>query len=71
MMLLARYLKDTGTSQKTFAALAGVDQSVVSRLARQQIQPGLDLAFRIEKLTDGAVPAASWVSCEKPQEAAE
>jgi predicted XRE-type DNA-binding protein len=61
MMSLTEYLAQSGTSQKTFAEQVGVDQSVVSRLARRDIRPSLELAFKIERATDGQVPAAGWV----------
>lgn len=58
---LATYLKSRGISQREFARLLGVDPSIVSRLVHDLMRPSLELAVRIERLTNGLVTAASWV----------
>ena len=69
MSNLLKYLDDNAMSQRAFAKLIGVDASIVSRLARSEIRPSLDLAFAIERETSGAVPAVSWVPlAEAPED---
>ena len=61
MSTLASFLEANGKSQRKFAAEIDVDPSIVSRLCKAQMRPSLDLAFAIERVTGGAVPASSWV----------
>lgn len=61
MMKLSEYLKEAGMSQAAFAALVGVDKSIISRLSTEAMKPSLQLAFAIDRATGGKVPAASWV----------
>lgn len=61
MTKLACYLDAEGINQKDFAALLGVAQGTVSRIASGAKRPGLALAVKIESLTEGKVPVASWV----------
>jgi transcriptional regulator with XRE-family HTH domain len=70
MSTLSAYLCSANISQKAFAELVEIDKSVVSRLARMEIRPSLDLAFRIERVTNGAVPASSWVEAPEPERGA-
>jgi DNA-binding XRE family transcriptional regulator len=58
---LSHYAKETGLSQRELARRLGVDPSIVSRLLNGQMRPGLELAVRIQRLTDGRVVASSWV----------
>lgn len=58
---LHSYLQRSGISQRKFAELVGVDDSVISRFARDLAKPGLDVAVRIERISFGEVPASSWV----------
>jgi len=62
----------SGLSREQFAAKAGISRSYLSLLEAGKKQPSLEVAVRIERLTSGAVLAASWVP-EEPQarEAAE
>jgi DNA-binding transcriptional regulator YdaS (Cro superfamily) len=62
MSTLNDYLSAKSISQKAFADLLGVDQSIVSRLSRRAMRPSLELAFAIERATDGAVLAGSWLA---------
>lgn len=62
---LASYLDTRGISQREFARLLDVDPSIVSRLVHGQMRPGLELAFRIERLTKGRIKAASWVPADE------
>ena len=47
--------------QEEIAQSLKVDQTTVSRIERGDVLPGLALAIAIEELTDGHVPAASWL----------
>lgn len=59
---LAAYLSETGISQRAFAKDIATDPSVVSRFVSGAARPGLDLAFVIEEVTTGRVPASCWRS---------
>ena len=65
MDILQTYLSESGLRQADLAQMVGVQQTTISRLARGIITPSLDLAFAIERATQGAVPAAAWVSPEE------
>ena len=60
MEQLSTYLSNNGISQRAFAKRVGIDQSVISRFARGEARPSLDVALNIEKETGGAVPCESW-----------
>lgn len=59
-MELAAHLATAGITQAAFARRVGTAQSVISRLSRGTIKPGLQLAIRIEQETAGAVPVEAW-----------
>ena len=61
MSVLHSFLSDRGITQSDFAARLHVDQATVSRLVRGVARPSLDLAVRIERETEGLIPASSWV----------
>lgn len=61
MMTLHAYLAENAIRQEDFAARVGVKQATISRLVRRDVLPGLVLAVRIERETDGAVPVEIWV----------
>lgn len=61
MMDLCTYLSTTGTKQTQLAEVLGVSRSYLSQLVGGTKSPSLELAVRIERATDGAVPVASWV----------
>lgn len=63
---LAKHLKDTGMTQAQCAAHLGIDQATVSKLCRRKMLPGLELAVRIERMTQGVVSAASWIVANTP-----
>ncbi len=69
MSKLTEYRKLRGLSQSKFAALVGVDQSVLSRVETGSIVPSLRLAIEIERETGGAVPVNSWVQSKSPSSA--
>ncbi len=51
-------------SQSDIAMKFGISQAYLSQILSGKRRPSLDLAIRIERLTDGAVPATSWVEQE-------
>ncbi|WP_299734696.1 helix-turn-helix transcriptional regulator [uncultured Roseobacter sp.] len=59
--LLGQYLSETDARQEDFAPRVGLSQSAISRLMTGRTKVSLELAFEIEKITKGAVPAKSWV----------
>ena len=50
------------TARDRFAKLAEIDVSRVSQICRGHHRPGMTVAARIEKITNGAVPLQYWVS---------
>ncbi|WP_089848771.1 helix-turn-helix transcriptional regulator [Salipiger marinus] len=61
MQKLAEYRKQVGISQREFADLVGVHQSIISKLEAGRAQPGLSLAVRIQKATSDHVPVTVWL----------
>lgn len=61
MEQLKQYIKDQKTTGRDFAANIGVSASVVSRYMSGQVRPPLDVAFVIEDVTGGQVPARCWI----------
>lgn len=59
---LLSYLKARHATQAEFAASVGITQAALSRMLAGKITPSLTTAVRIERATDGAVPASSWVT---------
>ena len=57
----------SGLSRTDWAKRLNISKSYMSDLLNGNRVPSLDLAVRIERATDGAVPASSWL----PEEAAE
>lgn len=60
MNTFPKYVADNGISNSQLAESLGVDHSTAWRLANGRMRPGLDLAAKIERITQGAVPIASW-----------
>jgi transcriptional regulator with XRE-family HTH domain len=59
---IVKYLEATEISQAQFARLTGTREGQVSAWVRGTRKPSLAEAFRLEKATGGAIPAASWVN---------
>jgi len=55
------YLSERGITQRAFAKDLGVDPGTVSRMSRNEMTPSLDLAAKIERITNGHIKAVSWV----------
>lgn len=67
MNRLAQYLRTDPAARLTQsqqAEIFGISRSYLSEIASGAKRPSLDVAFRIERETGGAVPASSWVSAE-------
>lgn len=69
-MTLKEYLETTKTRQEDFAALIGVRQGTVSRLANGERWPSRETIVRVAEATNGLVSISDWVG-EMTQEAAE
>jgi len=65
----------SGQQRKDWADLLKISTSYLSLLEAGRKTPSLDLAVRIERATNGAVSATSWIAdenlCEGESEAAE
>lgn len=55
---------ESGTSKQTFANRVGVVRRTVDWWADGRVIPTLVAAFRIEQVTEGAVPVASWLGLD-------
>ena len=67
MTVLAEYVKSaraTGEVQAKVAERFGISRSYLSEIASGAKEPSLRVAFRIERATEGAVPASSWAEAE-------
>lgn len=64
MTALAKWRKAAGreATQAKFAERLGISRSYLSEIETGAKKPALDLAFRIERETGGAVPAKSLAS---------
>lgn len=61
MKSLSEYLNTENVTQKEFADMIGVKQSMVSKLASGKTKPGLALAVLIERKTGGVVSPKCWL----------
>lgn len=61
MNALAKYLKAKGITQEQFAARLGVTQGTVSKMCRPGAVIRDEMKLKVHRLTDGAVPAESWL----------
>jgi transcriptional regulator with XRE-family HTH domain len=65
--MLRQFIRNSGLTQTQWAERFGVTSSYLSVLLQGGRKPSLQLAVRIERETDGAVPATSWVApCAAP-----
>lgn len=64
MNKLSQYIADRGMTRSAFARMIGISGPYLSEILgdKKPKRPSLDLAFKIEAVTNGAVPASSWVS---------
>ncbi|MFC3180478.1 helix-turn-helix domain-containing protein [Cypionkella sinensis] len=71
MEKLSQYLSSSGKTQRHFAEEVGVDKSVMSRFLSGKAKPGREVAVRIARLSNDAVPVSSWSSAEPSSPPAE
>lgn len=57
---LRRWRDKQNLSQPVLAEQLEIAESTLSRLENGERQPGLDLAFRIQRRTNGVIPANRW-----------
>jgi hypothetical protein len=60
--ILSDWIDSTGRTRKDVAIQLKVAPGHLDQLCASRRRPDIDLAFRIEDLTDGAVPARFWTS---------
>jgi transcriptional regulator with XRE-family HTH domain len=61
-ILLRRYLKDTRQNVADLSNLSGFNDAMIYRWLHGQRRPGIDSAAKLETVTNGKVPANSWVN---------
>lgn len=61
MEKLKSYLEAFDGNQQALAGYLGISRPHVSLLLSGRKRPSLQLAGRIEKLTNGAVPMTAWI----------
>lgn len=59
--MLKHVIEHSGQSRTEWATRLGISRPFLSLLEAGKRQPSLELAVRIERTTDGKVPASSWV----------
>jgi len=69
-MKMRMFLKAHGLTQREAAAKLDISRPHLAQIVSGAKRPGLDLALRIERLTDGAVPVSSWARREPSEDAA-
>lgn len=60
--LLRRYLDETKQKPRDLSRAARIDESLLSRWLHGDRRPDLDNAIRLERHTQGKVPASAWTS---------
>lgn len=65
--MFAHIITNSGQTRTSWAVLLGISRSHLSEILNGNRQPSLDLAAKIERLTEGAVMAASWIADPTPQ----
>lgn len=70
-MTLTDYLTQTKQTATALAGKVGCEVSTITRLAKGERSPSIDLAFRIERATSGIVTMADLaLASSNPSEAA-
>lgn len=69
--MFAEFIKSSGLRQSEWAERIGCSRSYLSEILSGKKRPSLEVACRIEDLTEGKVPASSWMrpTPDIPQEA--
>jgi DNA-binding XRE family transcriptional regulator len=59
---LSRWIDSSGMTRDEVAEKLGINRTHLDMICRAESRPGLALAFEIERLTRGELPASEWVS---------
>ncbi len=59
---LSRWMDSQSLTRDDVAARLDIQRTYLDKLCRAESRPSLELAFEIEKLTRGAVPASDWLT---------
>lgn len=70
-MTLKQWIEAKQLTQRMAAKRLGVDAPTMCRWLGGRFKPSLKRAYRIEKVTDGAVPMWTWVAKKPPHAAPE
>lgn len=65
--MFTEFIKSSGLNRAAWADRLGVSRSYLSDLLNGNKTPSLDLAVQIERATNGAVAASSWIPESTPQ----
>lgn len=63
---LAAYMESNSIGDAEFALLIGKDRSLVNRLRRGDVRPTLEVAAKIEAVTEGGVRMQAWIDGLEP-----
>lgn len=66
--VLAKWIAEHGWDRDRLASKLEISRSSLDRLCRGVRRPGLELAVRIEKFTNGGVPISSWLKVKRQSE---
>lgn len=66
MQQIKSFLQSSGIKQAELADELGISRGYMSELASGDKSPGRELAVKIERITGGAVPVASWGEAKSP-----
>ncbi|GMV16639.1 MAG: hypothetical protein AMXMBFR56_48630 [Polyangiaceae bacterium] len=58
----SRWIDSSGMTRDEVAAALDINRTHLDKVCRGARRPGLALALGIEKLTQGAIPAAEWLN---------
>ncbi len=59
---LSTWMDSQGLTRDAVATRLKIQRTYLDKLCRAESRPSLELAFEIEKLTRGAVPASDWLA---------
>lgn len=62
--MLAKFISESGKNRSAWAVMLGISRSYLSEILSGNRRPSLELAVSIERKTNGAVPASSWIEPE-------
>jgi DNA-binding XRE family transcriptional regulator len=67
---LSRRIDAVGRRRDEVAKALGIPKPSLDRICRDERRPNLDLAFQIERVTAGKIPAKSWTAKIRPSSSA-